>query len=41
MYTITKLGQIFTACRDGEIPFVSADDIAKVAFRALTNETSV
>lgn len=40
MYTITKLGQVFTACRDGEIPFVSADDVAEVAFHALTNETS-
>lgn len=40
MYTITQLGKIFTACQDGEIPFVSADDIAEVAFRALTNEKS-
>lgn len=40
MYTITRLGRIFTACQDGEIPFVSADDIAEVAFRALTNEES-
>lgn len=40
MYTVTQLGQIFTACQDGEIPFVSADDIAEVAFRALTNEKS-
>lgn len=40
VYTITQLGTIFTACQDGKIPFVSADDIAEVAFHALTNETS-
>jgi len=40
VYTITQLGKIFTACQDGEMPFVSADDIAEVAFRALTNEKS-
>ncbi|KAF3032779.1 hypothetical protein E8E11_001217 [Didymella keratinophila] len=40
VHTITRLGKIFTACQDGEIPFVSADDIAEVAFRALTNEKS-
>ena len=39
-YTITQLGRIFTACQDGEIPFVSADDIAEVAFHALTKEHS-
>ncbi|KAJ4382630.1 hypothetical protein N0V86_001852 [Didymella sp. IMI 355093] len=40
VYTITQLGKIFTACQDGEIPFVSADDIAEVAYYALTNEKS-
>lgn len=40
MYTITQLGKVFTACQDGEIPFISADDIADVAFRALTNKKS-
>ena len=40
MYTITQLGKIFTACQDGVIPFVSADDIASVAFHALTDAKS-
>lgn len=30
--------KIYTACGDGKIPFISADDIAAVAFRALTDE---
>ncbi|KAI0181112.1 NAD(P)-binding protein [Hypoxylon sp. FL1284] len=36
VYTIGKLGKIFTATQDGKIPFVSADDIADVAYHALT-----
>ena len=40
VYTITQLGKIYTACQDGKIPFISADDIAEVAFYALTNEKS-
>jgi uncharacterized protein YbjT (DUF2867 family) len=40
IYTISQLGKIYTACQDGKIPFVSADDIAEVAFHALTNEKS-
>ena len=40
MFTITQLGKIYTACQDGKIPFVSADDIARVAFHALTDEKS-
>ena len=40
VYTISQLGKIFTACQDGKIPFVSADDIAEVAFHALTNSSS-
>jgi uncharacterized protein YbjT (DUF2867 family) len=39
MYTIGTLNKIFTACEDGRIPFISADDIAEVAFRALTDKT--
>ena len=35
--TIRNAGQIYTAAGDGKIPFVSADDIANVAFRALTD----
>lgn len=34
------MSKIFTACGDGKIPFISADDIAAVAFHALTDETS-
>lgn len=30
-------GRIYTACEDGKIPFVSAADIAAVAFHALTD----
>ena len=40
VYTITQLGKIFTTCQDGKIPFVSADDIAEVAFHALTDGPS-
>ncbi|PWY91234.1 NAD(P)-binding protein [Aspergillus heteromorphus CBS 117.55] len=37
---IREHGKIYTACGNGKIPFVSAIDIAAVAFRALTNPTS-
>ncbi|GME28178.1 putative ergot alkaloid biosynthetic protein a protein [Neofusicoccum parvum] len=30
--------QLYTACADGKIPFISAEDIAAVAFRTLTDE---
>lgn len=39
-FTIGKMGKIFTAAQDGEIPFISADDIAEVAYHALTDEKS-
>lgn len=38
--TIQSESKIYTACEDGKIPFVSAADIAAVAFRALTDEKS-
>ncbi|GAW13920.1 hypothetical protein ANO14919_033120 [Xylariales sp. No.14919] len=37
VYTIGKLDKIFTATQNGQIPFVSADDIADVAYHALTD----
>ncbi|KAF9818518.1 hypothetical protein IEO21_02756 [Rhodonia placenta] len=37
-FTIKDEGKIYTACGDGKIPFISATDIAAVAFRALTDE---
>lgn len=40
IYTIGKMSKIFTACGDGKIPFISADDIAAMAFHALTDEKS-
>lgn len=36
--TITQHSSLFTACADGKIPWVSANDIAAVAFRCLTDE---
>ncbi|KAI1094570.1 NAD(P)-binding protein [Rostrohypoxylon terebratum] len=39
-YTIGKLSKIFTAAQDGQIPFISADDIAEVAYHALTDVKS-
>ncbi|KAI1347033.1 NAD(P)-binding protein [Xylaria sp. FL0043] len=39
-FTIGKLNKIFTATQDGKIPFISADDIAEVAYQALTDEKS-
>ncbi|KAI1359866.1 NAD(P)-binding protein [Xylaria arbuscula] len=38
--TISRVNKIFTATQDGKIPFVSADDIAEVAYHALTKEES-
>jgi ergot alkaloid biosynthesis protein len=40
VYTIGQQNKIFTACQDGRIPFVSADDIAAVAVCALTAQES-
>ncbi|KAF3483675.1 ergot alkaloid biosynthetic protein A [Arthroderma uncinatum] len=37
---IREHSKIYTACGDGKIPFVSAIDIAAVAFRALTDPKS-
>ncbi|KAJ5787296.1 hypothetical protein N7457_002286 [Penicillium paradoxum] len=37
---IRDMDKIFTACGDGKIPFVSAIDIAAVAFRAITDPKS-
>ncbi|KAI1303363.1 NAD(P)-binding protein [Xylaria venustula] len=39
-FTVGKLNKIFTAAQDGKIPFVSADDIAEVAYHALTDDKS-
>jgi festuclavine dehydrogenase len=35
---IKNENKIYSAAGDGKIPFVSADDIARVAFRALTDK---
>ncbi|KAL2071799.1 hypothetical protein VTL71DRAFT_13034 [Oculimacula yallundae] len=35
--TIKDENKIYTACADGKIPFISAEDIAAVAFHALTD----
>jgi len=40
VYTISKLNSIFTATQDGKIPFISADDIADVAYHALIDDKS-
>ncbi|KAJ5238433.1 hypothetical protein N7468_003052 [Penicillium chermesinum] len=37
---IRDQGKIYTACGEGKIPFVSAIDIAAVAFRAITDPKS-
>ncbi|THW86715.1 NAD(P)-binding protein [Aureobasidium pullulans] len=37
--TIKYKNTILSACADGKIPFVSAEDIARVAFHALTDAT--
>ncbi|KAF3067427.1 Festuclavine dehydrogenase [Daldinia childiae] len=39
-FTIGKLNKIFTAAQGGKIPFISAADIAEVAYHALTDEKS-
>ncbi len=38
--TIRDKGKIYTACRDGQIPFISGVDMAAVAFHALTDQTT-
>lgn len=38
MRLLKKEDKIRSATGDGKIPFVSADDIARVAYRALTDE---
>jgi festuclavine dehydrogenase len=40
IYTIKELNTIFTATGDGMIPFISADDIAEVAYHVLTDDKS-
>jgi festuclavine dehydrogenase len=40
LYTIRDEDKIITATGDGKLPFVSADDIATVAFRALTDKVA-
>jgi len=40
LYGIREHDTIATGAGDGRIPFISADDIAEVAFRALTDEKS-
>jgi festuclavine dehydrogenase len=40
LITIREQDQIISATGEGKIPFVSADDIAAVAFRALTDIVS-
>jgi len=38
--TIREDNMIVSAAKDGKIPFVSVDDIAEVAFKALVDEKS-
>jgi hypothetical protein len=38
--TIMKENKFYTACEDSKIPFIGADDISAVSFRALTDEKS-
>ena len=40
LHSIRDADNIVTATGEGKLPFVSADDIAAVAFRALTDEKS-
>jgi festuclavine dehydrogenase len=40
LYSIRDADNIVTATGEGKLPFVSADDVASVAFRALTDEKS-
>ena len=37
-FSIEKEGKIYTSCEDGKIPFISAGDIAAVAYRSLVDE---
>jgi ergot alkaloid biosynthesis protein len=39
--TIRDQGEIYSATDDGPVPFIASDDIAEVAFRALTNDEAV
>jgi festuclavine dehydrogenase len=36
--SIKNEGKIYSACGDGKVPFISAGDIAAVAFHVLTDE---
>jgi festuclavine dehydrogenase len=38
LYTICNEDKIITATGNGKVPFVSADDIAAIGYRALTDE---
>jgi uncharacterized protein YbjT (DUF2867 family) len=38
VHTISQLNSIFTATQNGKIPFISADDIADVAYHALIDD---
>lgn len=40
VFLIMEQGKVYTATGNGKAPFVSADDIAAVAYRALTDERS-
>lgn len=40
LFLIKKQGKVYTATGNGKAPFVSADDIAAVAYRALTDKKS-
>ena len=37
---IQKEGKIYSACEDGKVVVISTTDIAAVAFRALTDEST-
>ncbi len=40
LHTIRDEDKIFSATGEGKVPFVSVDDIAEAAFRALTDDVS-
>ncbi|KAL8945748.1 MAG: hypothetical protein Q9222_007757 [Ikaeria aurantiellina] len=40
MPTIRDEGKIYTAAKEGKVPFISAEDIAGVAYRGLVDEKS-
>lgn len=40
LFLIKDQGKVYSATGNGKAPFVSADDIAAVAYRALTDEKS-